>query len=57
MEKQLEEVTKLAAEGIVRHQYGFDEVPEETLGLMQKEEGVFAGRGISVSHSFLHLTL
>ena len=32
-------------------------VPSETLGLMQQEEYVIAGMGMSASHSFLHLTL
>ena len=55
------EVTKLAAEGIRKRRYVFDEdednVPSETLGLMVGEEEVTPGIGQSVSYTFLHLTL
>ena len=54
-------VTELAAEGIKRQQYVFEEigdkVPSDTLGLMQREEEMIAGIGRSSSHYFLHLTL
>ena len=54
-------MTALAAKGIEKQQYVFDEeddnVPSETLGLMQREEELTAVIGISSSHNFLHLTL
>ena len=51
-------VTELAAEGLQNKQYVFeDNVPSDTLGLMQREEQIIAGIGISSSHYFLHLTL
>ena len=34
-----------------------DNVPSETLGLMQRDEELTAGIGRSSSHNFLHLTL
>ena len=60
VKQQLKAVTALAAKGIENQQYVFDEdenVPSETLGLMQREEELTAGIGRSSSHSFLHLTL
>ena len=58
MKHQLKAVTALAAKGIEKQQYVFDEdVPSETLGLMQREEELTAGIGRSSSHNFLHLTL
>ena len=61
VKQQLKAVTALAAKGIEKQQYVFDEeddnVPSETLGLMQREEELTAGIGISSSHNFLHLTL
>ena len=61
VKQQLKAVTTLAAKGIEKQQYVFDEedgnVPSETLGLMQREEELTAGIGISLSHNFLHLTL
>lgn len=54
-------IISLASEGIENQQYVFDEdddnVPSETLGLMQREEDMTPGIGISGSHMFLHLTL
>ena len=59
--EQLKAVTELAAEGIEKQQYVFDEfdrsIPSETLGFLQREEVVTSGIGISTSHNFLHLTL
>ena len=61
VKQQLKAVTALAAQGIEKQQYVFDEeddnVPSETLGLMQREEELTAGIGRSSSHNFLHLTL
>ena len=61
VKQQLKAVTALAAKGIEKQQYVFDEeddnVPSETLGLMQREEELTAGIGRSSSHNFLHLTL
>ena len=61
VKQQLKAVTALAAKGIENQQYVFDEeddnVPSETLGLMQREEELTAGIGRSSSHNFLHLTL
>ena len=61
VKQQLEAVTALAVNGIENQQYVFDEeddnVPSETLGLMQREEELTAGIGRSSSHNFLHLTL
>ena len=61
VKQELKAVTALAAKGIEKQQYVFDEeddnVPSETLGLMQREEELTAGIGISSSHNFLHLTL
>ena len=58
VKQQLKAVTALAAKGIEKQQYVFDEdVPSETLGLMQQEEELTAGIGRSSSHNFLHLTL
>ena len=61
VKQELKAVTALAAKGIERQQYVFDEeednVPSETLGLMQREEQLTAGIGRSSSHNFLHLTL
>ena len=61
VKQQLKSVTALAAKGIEKQQYVFDEeddnVPSETLGLMQREEELTAGIGRSSSHNFLHLTL
>ena len=61
VKQQLKAVTALAAKGIEKQQYVFDEeddnVPSETLCLMQREEGLTAGIGRSLSHNFLHLTL
>ena len=61
VKQQLKAVTTLAAKGIENQQYVFDEeddnVPSETLGLMQREEELTAGIGRSLSHNFLHLTL
>ena len=61
VKQQLKAVTALAAKGIEDQQYVFDEeddnVPSETLGLMQREEELTAGIGRSSSHNFLHLTL
>ena len=61
VKQQLKAVTTLAAKGIEKQQYVFDEeddnVPSETLGLMQREEELTAGIGRSSSHNFLHLTL
>ena len=61
VKQQIKAVTALAAKGIEKQQYVFDEeddnVPSETLGLMQREEELTAGIGRSLSHNFLHLTL
>ena len=61
VKKNLDAVTSLAADGIKRRQYVFDEaddnVPSDTLGLMQREEEAIVGTGTSTSHYFLHLTL
>ena len=61
VKQQLKAVIALAAKGIENQQYVFDEeddnVPSETLGLMQREEELTAGIGRSSSHNFLHLTL
>ena len=61
VKQQLKAVTALAAKGLEKQQYVFDEeddnVPSETLGLMQREEELTAGIGRSSSHNFLHLTL
>ena len=61
VKQQLKAMTALAAKGIEKQQYVFDEeddnVPSETLGLMQREEELTAGIGRSSSHNFLHLTL
>ena len=60
VKQELKAVTALAAKGIEKQQYVFDEddnVPSETLGMMQREEELTAGIGRSSSHNFLHLTL
>ena len=61
IKQNLDAVTSLAADGIKRRQYVFDEadenVPADTLGLMQREEEAIVGIGTSTSHYFLHLTL
>ena len=61
VKQNLDAVTTLAADGIKRRQYVFDEaddnVPSDTLGLMQREEEATVGTGTSTSHYFLHLTL
>ena len=61
VKQNLEAITSLAADGIKRRQYVFDEVddnvPSDTLGLMQREEEATIGIGTSTSHYFLHLTL
>ena len=61
VKQNLDAVTALAADGIKRRQYVFDEeddnVPSDTLGLMQREEEAIIGIGTSTSHYFLHLTL
>ena len=60
VKQQLKAVTALAAKGIEKQQYVFDEEDcnvSETLGLMQREEELTAGIGISLSLNFLHLTL
>ena len=61
VKQQLKAVITLAAKGIENQQYVFDEeddnVPSETLGLMQRDEELTAGIGRSSSHNFLHLTL
>ena len=61
VKQKLKAVTALAAKGIEKQQYVFDEeddnVPSETLGLMQREEELTVGIGRSSSHNFIHLTL
>ena len=61
VKQQLKAVTALAAKGIEKQQYVFENkdvnVPSETLGLVQREEELTAGTGRSSSHNFLHLTL
>ena len=61
VKQNLEAITSLAANGIKRRQYVFDEVddnvPSDTLGLMQREEQAAVGIGTSSSYYFLHLTL
>ena len=66
VKQQLKAVTELAAEDVKNQATSnnccvFDEdnqnIPPETLGLMEREEKVIPGFGISASYSFLHQTI
>ena len=50
-------LAELAAKGIEAHQYVFDNLTHNTLGLMQRVSDSESRKSKSVSYSFLHLTL
>ena len=55
--KQLMQLAKLAAQGIEERRYIFDEVPCESLDLMQSVEDTVKWKTPSSSYTFNHLTL
>ena len=55
--EQLMQLGKLAAEGIEKQQYIFDDIPCESLGLIKRVDELYVDQDARISYSFVHLTL